>query len=156
MQKTERKRSIFYRGPLSTRIRGGVRRGTPRASPFRIEPLMTQQPSLFPQESPATNQAPNTDQPLGARRGQSSRQTPLWLLYLELSVRVVVCICVGLVLTVLPWTPFWASNPLLLHSPHIAYVAVNGITRGIVSGIGLLDIWIGISDAIHYKEAESK
>ena len=117
---------------------------------------MTQQPSLFPQESPATNQAPNPDQPPGGRRGQSSQQIPAWLLYLELLVRVVVCISVGLILMVLPWTPLWASNPLLQHSPRLAYIAVSGVTRGIVSGMGLLDIWIGISDAIHYKEAESK
>ncbi|HEX5233805.1 MAG TPA: hypothetical protein VFW25_00600 [Silvibacterium sp.] len=117
---------------------------------------MTQQPSLFPRESRASNQAPNPDQLPGRKRGADSRQIPLWLMYVELLVRVVVCISIGLVLIWLPWTPLWASNPLLLHSPRLAYLAVNGIARGIVSGMGLLDIWIGISDAIHYKEVESK
>ncbi len=27
-----------------------------------------------------------------------------------------------------------------------------GPVRGIISGLGLLDIWIGISEAIHYRD----
>jgi hypothetical protein len=80
------------------------------------------------------------------------RTTPLWLQYLELSVRVVVRLYLGLVLLVLPWTPFWSSNRLLLFVPHLMPLALNGVTRGIVSGLGLLNIWIGILDAVHYKQ----
>jgi hypothetical protein len=109
---------------------------------------MTQQPSLFSQQAPA----PNPDQVPNGRRGRSSRQTPTWLLYLELSVRVVVRLYLGLVLIVLPWTHFWSDNRLFLLIPHLSFVAVSGITRGIVSGLGLLNIWIAVSDAIHYKE----
>jgi hypothetical protein len=29
----------------------------------------------------------------------------------------------------------------------------NGALRGMVSGLGLLNLWIAISEAIHYKES---
>ena len=34
----------------------------------------------------------------------------------------------------------------------IAWLAANGVVRGIVSGLGLLNIWIAVSDAIEYRE----
>jgi hypothetical protein len=33
-----------------------------------------------------------------------------------------------------------------------AAVLHNGAVRGIISGLGLLDIWIGISEAVHYRD----
>jgi hypothetical protein len=109
---------------------------------------MTQQPSLFPQQAPAPNPEPLPNR----RRRQSSRQTPSWLLYLELSVRVVVRLYLGLVILVLPWTHFWSDNRLFLLVPHLSSIAVSGITRGVISGLGLLNLWIALSDAIHHKE----
>jgi hypothetical protein len=126
---------------------------------FRIDSLMTQQQTLFsqgapvPPQSPEPSPEPNPDQPPGRGRAPAPRQTPLWLVYLELSVRVVVRLYLGLVLVVLPWTPFWANNHLLLIVPHLPFIALSGVTRGIVSGLGLLNIWIGVTDAIHYKQS---
>lgn len=67
-------------------------------------------------------------------------------------MRVVVRVYLGLILIALPWTHFWTDNRLLLIFPHLAYIALTGAARGIVSGVGLLNIWIGIHDAIHYNE----
>lgn len=119
---------------------------------------MTQQPSLFSREASVFPQSPDANpDPAGKRpehgHGQSPHQVPRWLQYLELSVRVVVRLYVGLVLVFLPWTHFWSDNRLLLLAPHLAFIALNGVTRGIVSGLGLLNIWIGIHDAIHFKES---
>lgn len=123
---------------------------------------MTQQPFLFSQGAQAPPQATNPDtlpdaapapeagQPSG--RNQPPPQAPLWLQFLELSVRVVVRIYLGLVLIALPWTHFWSSNNLLLMFPHLAAIALSGAARGTVSGLGLLNIWIGIHDALHYNE----
>jgi hypothetical protein len=122
--------------------------------PFRIDSSMTPQPTLFSQGVPVPPSSPDTNpNQLPRENGkQTSGRTPRWLLYLELSIRVVVRLYLGLVLVVLPWTSFWTSNRLLLLVPHLALVALSGITRGIVSGLGLLNIWIGVSDAIHYKQ----
>lgn len=114
--------------------------------------LFTRGASVAPDPPDSDPPDPNSDQIPDGRRKQAPRQTPLWLIYLELSVRVVVRLYLGLVLVVLPWTPFWTNNRLLLLTSHVAVIASSGITRGLVSGLGLLDIWIGIMDAIHYKQ----
>lgn len=114
---------------------------------------MTQQPTLFSQGAPDSPKSPEQvpGQPSGKGREPSQRQVPLWLEYIELSVRVIVRLYLGLVIIVLPWTRFWSNNHLLLVDPHLAVFALNGITRGVVSGLGLLNMWIGVSDAIHFK-----
>lgn len=112
---------------------------------------MSQQPSLFPQETPPV--PPNPQPPPGQGSGERRQgAVPAWLQYLELSVRVVVRLYLGLIVIVLPWTHFWSDNRLLLVIPHLSFLALNGVTRGIVSGLGLLNIWIGVQDAIHFKQ----
>ena len=39
-----------------------------------------------------------------------------------------------------------------VNSPWLADILHNGAVRGIISGLGLLDIWIGISEAVHYRD----
>lgn len=107
---------------------------------------MSQQPSLFP--APPSPQPPRGQRP-GERRPGA---VPAWLEYLELSVRVIVRLYLGLILVVLPWTHFWSDNRLLLMVPHLSFLVLNGATRGIVSGLGLLNIWIGLQDAIHFRQ----
>jgi hypothetical protein len=36
--------------------------------------------------------------------------------------------------------------------PWLAAILHNGAVRGVISGLGLLDIWIGISEAVHYRD----
>ena len=128
------------------------------ASPLESNHRMTQQPNLFSPDKPSpaplsTNSSPDpSPTPLADGRAPDPRRTPPWLQYIELSVRVVVRLYLGLVLLVLPWTPFWSNNRLLLFVPHLLPLVLNGVTRGIVSGLGLLNIWIGIHDAVHYKQ----
>lgn len=109
---------------------------------------MTQQPTLFSQGAPVPPPSSDSDpdQPT-----PPARQTPPWLVYLELSVRVVVRLYLGLVLIVLPWTPYWTNNPIFPMTPHLVPLALSGATRGIVSGLGFLNIWIGIMDAVHFR-----
>jgi len=101
-------------------------------------------------------QAPITPRPgLAVSSPESAkppRQSPRWLQRLDLFVRVIVRLYLGLVIVVLPWMHFWDENRLLALIPHLAPIALNGIARGVVSGLGLLNIWIAIHDAIHYKE----
>lgn len=123
---------------------------------------MTQQPTLFsreapsPSKSPDLNPEPNHRQSSGDQRPQPARpparQVPRWLQYIELSVRVIVRLYLGLVLVVLPWTHFWDNNHLLSFVPYLPALALSGVVRGIVSGLGLLNIWIAVFDAIHFRE----
>lgn len=123
---------------------------------------MTQQPTLFSREAqvPPKSSDPNPDsnhrQPSSDQLRQTvrppARQAPRWLQYIELSVRVIVRLYLGLVLVVLPWTHFWDNNHLLSFVPYLPALALSGVVRGIVSGLGLLNIWIAVFDAIHFRE----
>ena len=78
---------------------------------------------------------------------------PVWLQRMSLIVLVLFCFYIGVIVTALPWLPsYWEHNVWLVAHPAVRAVLLQGWTRGIVSGIGLLDIWIGVSEAIHYRD----
>lgn len=58
----------------------------------------------------------------------------------------------GLILFFLPWTHLWTLNRFFLYYGVVAHVLENGAVRGIVSGLGLLNLWIAIAEAIQYRE----
>ena len=84
--------------------------------------------------------------PKGLSRGR------IWLHRLLVLLFVFVCAAAGVLLVVLPWTPQWTDNSLLLRYPDLRTLITHGFFRGLCSGLGLLDIWIGFSEAIHYHE----
>lgn len=78
--------------------------------------------------------------------------TRLWMHRLGMLLFVFFCAVLGVVLVVFPWREEWTSNSLLLGYPWVQEFLANGFVRGLCSGLGLLDIWIGFSEAIHYHE----
>ncbi len=89
-------------------------------------------------------------------QSQSIRPTseglPLWMQRIFLVIFVLLCIEIGLVLVAVPWTSAWNDNGLLINFPNLKSFLRLGFVRGIVSGIGILDVWIGIWEAVHYKD----
>jgi hypothetical protein len=79
-------------------------------------------------------------------------RTQIWMHRLLVLLFVFVCAAAGVLLVILPWTAEWTDNILLLRYPDLRTIATNGFFRGLCSGLGLLDIWIGFSEAIHYHE----
>ena len=78
---------------------------------------------------------------------------PVWLQRMSLIVLVLFCFYIGGLLAVLPWSPhYWDQNGWLLAHPTLDTLLGRGWVCGIVSGIGLLDIWIGISELLNYKD----
>lgn len=55
---------------------------------------------------------------------------------------VVLCFEMGALLLYLPWTQFWEQNYFLSHFPLLMPVVLHPSFRGLVSGIGLLDIFL--------------
>jgi hypothetical protein len=53
---------------------------------------------------------------------------------------------VGAFLVVTPWTRWWDANYLLQPSPWLRDLVLNAYTRGTVSGLGLLNILLALSD----------
>ena len=81
---------------------------------------------------------------------------PVWLQRLSLGVLVIFCLYLGLIIAVLPWWPdMWDRNPLLLRYPALHSFLMRGPMRGFISGLGVLDLWIGISELIHYRDYRS-
>jgi hypothetical protein len=78
---------------------------------------------------------------------------PVWLQRLSLFVLVLFCVYLGVLVAILPWwTRMWDQNIWIQSRPALAAVLDNGAVRGLITGLGLLDIWIGVSEAIHYRD----
>jgi hypothetical protein len=75
-----------------------------------------------------------------------------WLDHLALLLFVILCTVVGLWLSLLPWSLQWTDNPLLWTHPDLRTFLGYGFVRGVCSGLGLLDLWIGIREAADYFE----
>lgn len=78
----------------------------------------------------------------------------LWMHRISVFLFVLISAVAGVLLIILPWTPEWTDNYLLLSFPSLRTVVANGFFRGICSGLGLLDIWIGFWEALHYHEQQ--
>ena len=78
---------------------------------------------------------------------------PVWLQRVSLLVLVLFCVYLGVLVMVLPWWPrMWDQNLFIEARPQLASFLHNGAVRGLISGLGALDIWIGVSEAVHYRE----
>jgi len=78
---------------------------------------------------------------------------PVWLQRLSLFVLVLFCVYLGVLVAILPWWPrVWDHNLFIQSRPALSAVLHTGAVRGLISGLGLLDIWIGVSEAVHYRD----
>lgn len=104
----------------------------------------------------------DTSSPAGSLQGSPEKAEAihytgldLWLHRITILMLVFVCAVVGVLLVILPWRPEWTDNRLLLAYPGLRTFISNGFVRGICSGLGILDIWIGFWEAIHYREEKA-
>jgi hypothetical protein len=78
----------------------------------------------------------------------------VWMHRISVFLFVLISAVAGVLLIILPWTPEWTDNYLLLSFPSLRSLVSNGFFRGFCSGLGLLDIWIGFWEALHYHEQQ--
>lgn len=109
---------------------------------------MSLPPNLLPPNAPNGSADPGLTPVSDAEHAKSH-----WLPRIDLFLRVIIRLYVGVLVLLLPWTHLWQENRFLNASPQLAHLATLGVIRGIVSGIGLLNLWIALSDAIHYRES---
>jgi hypothetical protein len=76
----------------------------------------------------------------------------IWLRRAGVLFFVFLCATIGVMLMILPWRPEWSDNPLLLPYPTFREVVSSGFFRGLVTGLGLLNVWIGFWEALQYRE----
>ena len=78
---------------------------------------------------------------------------------------IILCLEIGLVLTLLPWVPQgtlglsdWGNNYFLLYAARktgiyaLQTVVASGWMRGAVTGVGLLNIGIAFWEIFHFKQ----
>jgi len=87
-----------------------------------------------------------------SEQASSASQIQVWLRRIRALLFVTVCATFGVLLVILPWTQHWTDNPLLLTSPGLRSFIANGFVRGLASGLGMVDLWLGFWEAIHYHE----
>jgi hypothetical protein len=84
--------------------------------------------------------------------GHTPQRIPRWLVRTELYLRVLLRMYIGLAICYAPWSQlFWDQNPLFVQFPTLSIYAANGAVRGVISGLGLLNIWIAVQDAIRHR-----
>ncbi len=79
--------------------------------------------------------------PAGAQAAPS-RKTVL----LSQIVFLLFCLEVGLVLMLLPWTLLWDNNYFFSLQPQYGSVLLSNYLRGAVSGVGLINLWMGVEE----------
>jgi len=80
------------------------------------------------------------------------QRIPRWLERSELFLRVLLHMYIGLAVSVAPWWPtFWDQNPLFLRFPALGIYAASGAVKGIVTGLGLVNLWIAFRDAVRHR-----
>lgn len=83
----------------------------------------------------------------------SRQRIPRWLVRVELFLRVMLRMYIGLAVCYAPWShTFWDQNPIFLDYPSLAGIAASGAVRGLISGLGLLNLWIAFRDAIRHRD----
>jgi hypothetical protein len=117
-------------------------------TPFSSAPGKAPEPSS-PQ---AETRTALLDPPDQAASHLSPSALQVWMHRISVFLFVLVSAVAGVLLIILPWTPEWTDNYLLLSFPALRSVISNGFFRGLCSGLGLLDIWIGFWEALHYRE----
>jgi hypothetical protein len=73
---------------------------------------------------------------------------------------ILICFEIGVLLIILPWVPnpSWSENYLLvlaadrLHWPSLAMAMKSGYVRGAVTGLGILNILLGVWEIINFKK----
>ncbi len=104
-------------------------------------------------KSPEDASAPSVTGPLPVA-GPSASFPRLWLRRIGVLLFVFLCATLGVMLMILPWRPEWSDNPLLLPDPTLRQMFASGFARGVATGLGALNVWIGFWEAIQYREEE--
>jgi hypothetical protein len=77
---------------------------------------------------------------------------PLWMRRSKLVIFVMACIYLGIILIILPWNEVWTQNGLIHRYPALRDLAMNNFLRGAITGLGFVNVWLGVWEAVHYRE----
>jgi len=121
----------------------------PNAPRHEISSHPSPQRSFRVEEGPSRAALETAPDPLPAR---DHSRIHLWLRRIGALLFVLACATTGVVLTIFPWRAEWTDNYFLFRYPELRAVVASPFFRGLCSGLGMLDIWIGFWEALHYDE----
>jgi hypothetical protein len=113
---------------------------------------MADQGNLFSAQGESSPGAPS------GRPASEPRTIPRGLVILERVLYVIVRLYLGVLVALLPWFSMpianiwvmhWPTDAWIVHWPKLATFLAHGWVRGLVSGIGLLNIWIALRVLFH-------
>ena len=94
----------------------------------------------------------NLATPTGPSPVEEYGEAPVWLQRLFLGVYVLFCMSLGMALMTLPWAGNWFEDGFLARWPAVQHILRQGFVRGAVSGLGVIDIWLGVLEVVHYHD----
>jgi hypothetical protein len=105
--------------------------------------------SPAPNSSATPISASQNSAPSGHNSSDPQQRIPYWLQQAERFLRVIVRMYLGLLVCCAPWYPAaWDNNPLFASSPSLQHFVTLGAVRGLVSGLGILNLWIAVRAAL--------
>jgi len=66
---------------------------------------------------------------------------------------ILFCFEIGVFLVIVPWTVLWEYNFLLDHVPMFRPLMLNNYVRGAVSGLGVIDLFVGLSELVIFVKS---
>ncbi len=107
--------------------------------------------------------SPDVEEMTGTRKSAVASAMPVrtapsigrvWLRRIGVLFFVFLCATLGVMMMIIPWRPEWSDNPLLSNFPTFRAFVASGFARGLATGLGVLNVWIGFWEAIQYREEE--
>ena len=69
---------------------------------------------------------------------------------------ILYCVEIGTFLLVVPWSEVWERNLVVAYVPLLRPLYVNHFFRGAVSGLGVINLWLGVSRAWCFRQSGSR
>ena len=77
---------------------------------------------------------------------------PVWLPRSFVVVYVLIWRVLGMAGLSLPWTSNWFETGWISRWPLAQELLQQGFVRGAISGLGLIDVWLGVMEAVNYHD----
>lgn len=113
---------------------------------------------------------PEAERSAAQAPAHAPERIPAWLVSSELYLRVFLLMFISMVIVIAPWSGdiarwsgdllwffptlryLWEQNALIQYFPTISKYAATGAVRGVVSGLGLLNLWITLYSAFQHRD----
>ena len=66
---------------------------------------------------------------------------------------ILFCFEIGIFLIVVPWSSLWENNIVFNYLPSLRGVMLHSIVRGTVSGLGLIDFLLGVTEVTRLRHS---